>query len=583
MASWTPQQLTNPDFIKTLSPQDRNVALKMARDNQLTQASILEKNKSDLATVQEEKNSITRASIAEARASGDIAKAEALQKRKDELAIQETKLLANVSEGDKAVAETTVGASNLEQAGAIAANSVYSEADGTLSRPAYGPDTTNPNVPTPAPESPSVNTSPATPTVEAQLAADPNAVTPAYPGDSPGGSEPTPIVSGLALRDETGAVSTLRKNPETGELYTPVPGSVPEGFADEKTVDTPGDAGATTGTAYDDEGNLNPGWSLDENNNPVYVGAGFVEPATSASAAQSRADAAAASKAAQAKAVAKAKAESFQAKDDWRVRLSLSPKADYLYRAAKPQDILYPLQGTDGVVFPYTPTINTNYRANYEAADITHTNYKTQFYKNSTVEDVSITAEFTAQDTVEANYLLAVIHFFKSATKMFYGRDVNPRAGTPPPLLYLTGYGAFQFDNHPLALSNFQYNLPNDVDYIRAGTTNQWAGQNIQSYASKAPTTRPGSAVLSGLTDIFKPGSGKLPKGGVKPASAFNNASTGASLSKPAYTYVPTKISLTLTLIPIVTRRDISQTFSLKEYATGSLLRGSKRNSGGIW
>ena len=48
-------------------------------------------------------------------------------------------------------------------------------------------------------------------------------------------------------------------------------------------------------------------------------------------------------------------------------------------------------------------------------------------------------------------------------------------------------------------------------------------------------------------------------------------------------TYVPTKINLTITAIPIVTRNDISNKFSLKDYATGALLRGTRRAGGGIW
>jgi hypothetical protein len=52
---------------------------------------------------------------------------------------------------------------------------------------------------------------------------------------------------------------------------------------------------------------------------------------------------------------------------------------------------------------------------------------------------------------------------------------------------------------------------------------------------------------------------------------------------KDAVTYVPTKMQITITANPIVSRNDISNNFSLKEYATGSLLRGSQRNSGGFW
>ena len=53
----------------------------------------------------------------------------------------------------------------------------------------------------------------------------------------------------------------------------------------------------------------------------------------------------------------------FQAKPDWRVRLSLAPGADYLYKV-KPSSnagILEPLAQTDGVIFPYTPAISVNY------------------------------------------------------------------------------------------------------------------------------------------------------------------------------------------------------------------------------
>jgi hypothetical protein len=46
-------------------------------------------------------------------------------------------------------------------------------------------------------------------------------------------------------------------------------------------------------------------------------------------------------------------------------------------------------------------------------------------------------------------------------------------------------------------------------------------------------------------------------------------------------TYVPTKIQISITAVPVVTRNDISNHFSLKDYAAGKL---SKRPSGGgIW
>ncbi len=177
----------------------------------------------------------------------------------------------------------------------------------------------------------------------------------------------------------------------------------------------------------------------------------------------------------------------YDARADWRVRLALSddPSVNYLYKAPNP-GILKPLNATSGVIFPYTPQINVTYSANYNPTDLTHSNYKVYQYSNSSIDSISITSEFTAQDEYEANYLLAVIHFFRSATKMFYGQDQNPRRGTPPPLCYIYGMGSYQFAGQPLAISGFTYNLPNNVDYIQTSM----GGRNPSTAAATTPPDR---------------------------------------------------------------------------------------------
>ena len=255
--------------------------------------------------------------------------------------------------------------------------------------------------------------------------------------------------------------------------------------------------------------------------------------------------------------------------DDWRVRLSLAPdsKAKYLYNAPN-AGILEPLQATDGVIFPYLPQIQVTYAANYETADIVHTNYKMIQYKNSAVDQVTITGDFTAQDSIEANYLLAVIHFFKSVTKMFYGKDQIPKPGTPPPLCYLSGLGEFQFNEHPLVISSFNYSLPNDVDYIRVSSPTLLPGVDSSAYNPKGGNQSSG--------DIRR---GVLNAGATASPVKFRNYK--ATNTHP--TYVPTKMSITITAYPIVTRNDISNNFSVRDYATGALLQGSNRRTGGIW
>lgn len=252
---------------------------------------------------------------------------------------------------------------------------------------------------------------------------------------------------------------------------------------------------------------------------------------------------------------------------DWRVRLKLAPGSNYLYNApASERGILAPLNSTKGVIFPYTPSITVNYTANYDPASVTHSNYKILQYQNSSVDNIQIMCEFTAQDTNEANYLLAVIHFFRSVTKMFYGKDQNPKRGTPPPLCYLEGLGSFQFDMHPLVVTSFSYNLPTDVDYIRAMPLTSAVGADVSS-------SNQGTSPTSRLPTTVAPG-------GVPKPAAFSTPPTGQSM---APTYVPTKIQLQISCMPVVSRKDISDNFSLKEYGKGTLLQGSKRNSGGIW
>jgi hypothetical protein len=253
---------------------------------------------------------------------------------------------------------------------------------------------------------------------------------------------------------------------------------------------------------------------------------------------------------------------------DWRVRLQLAPGATYLYKTPDVQGgpgILAPLFETDGVIFPYTPTIETSYVATYDKYDLTHSNYRGYFYKNSAVNDINIRGTFTAQDTAEAEYMLAVIHFFRSVTKMFYGQDAL--RGAPPPLVYLSGFGEYQFNEHPCLVSNFSYSLPNEVDYIRAWAPNNYGNLFSQRAKVGSISTNPLSAALSRLTAAGVPTGAQPSSPSPSPIAQNVNNLTEA-------TYVPTKIEINITLLPTNTRSQVSQQFSVKEFANGNLLKG---------
>jgi hypothetical protein len=244
---------------------------------------------------------------------------------------------------------------------------------------------------------------------------------------------------------------------------------------------------------------------------------------------------------------------------DWRVRLRLAPNSQYLYNATQP-GILAALKLTDGVIFPYTPTVETAYKANYDTYDLTHSNYRGYFYKNSYVDAVNLRATFTAQDSKEADYLLAVIHFFRSCTKMFYGQD--SQRGAPPPLVYLSGYGDYQFSEHPCLISQFNYSLPPDVDYIRAqnnlqSNTNQ-LNNRLRNPIANNPVAYTANRILN--SGLF---SGAL---ATNPAMANN-------LANSAPTYVPTKMEISITMLPVQSRSQVSNNFSVQGFANGNLLR----------
>jgi hypothetical protein len=112
--------------------------------------------------------------------------------------------------------------------------------------------------------------------------------------------------------------------------------------------------------------------------------------------------------------------------------------------------------------------------------------------------------------------------------------------------------------------------LPTDVDYIRAGIPTTAPGEN------KGPETSKNNSPNASADRV--PNNGLVYGGGVAPPKFNVNYSTKTP------TYVPTKISLSISAIPIISRNVISNDFSLRDYGTGKLLRGSNRPIGkGIW
>jgi len=152
---------------------------------------------------------------------------------------------------------------------------------------------------------------------------------------------------------------------------------------------------------------------------------------------------------------------------DMRVRIKVP--AEYRNPSRQAGFDAYALYNIGGIIFPYTPTISYDSKADYAAVNPTHSNYTQYFYKYSSVTDINIIGKFTVQNEADATILLQTIHLLKALTKMRTGNDINP--GAPPPVCRLYGYGEQMLDETPIVIKSFRLELPEGVDYFTVNKT----------------------------------------------------------------------------------------------------------------
>ena len=259
--------------------------------------------------------------------------------------------------------------------------------------------------------------------------------------------------------------------------------------------------------------------------------------------------------------------------DDWRVRLSLADGANIFYKdpGVNFNTIMTPLIETNGVIWPYTPSIQVSHVANYSTAVLTHSNYSAHFYNNSDVSDITISGEFTVQSQEEGQYLMAAIYFLRASTKMFFGQGAN--IGNPPPILFLDGYGSHYFLHVPCVITNFTHNLSNDVDYVQVPITQT----SLEDVAPVAPPDNPNGAVNylenKGLENIPQLGRG---------TNLVKKASTQKYTTITSTTRVPTASTVSVTVRPVYSRQNLHDRFNLSEFAQGKLIGDKKKGFGGF-
>lgn len=246
--------------------------------------------------------------------------------------------------------------------------------------------------------------------------------------------------------------------------------------------------------------------------------------------------------------------------NDWRVRISVHPSSKILYYAESDPGVVGKLRDTDGFIFPYVPQVSVTHSANYGSVPLTHANYQNFFYESSGVASINITGDFTVQNTAEAQYFLAGIYFFRAATKMFYGIGEQYQ-GSPPPIVYLDGYGAHYLPHLPCVVTAFSHTMPQDVDYMEVAISRP--GQTSAT-ASTAATAGSGAGTAADYSAWMKSQGGQ---------SAARQATAQSYITR-----VPTTSQFQVTLQPVYSRT-AQRNFDYAAFAKGDLI--SKSGSGG--
>lgn len=232
---------------------------------------------------------------------------------------------------------------------------------------------------------------------------------------------------------------------------------------------------------------------------------------------------------------------------DWRVRISISPSSKILYWdssvGGNVPGLLAPLKNTDGFIFPYVPQVTVTHSANYSSVPLTHSNFAQYFYESSAVAAINISGDFTVQNVDEGKYFLAALYFFRACTKMFYGAS-GEYQGSPPPIVYLDGYGQHYLPHVPCVITSFSHTMPGDVDYLEIKTVQSTTTKQVQTAATYFPT--PGQT---------------------------NSMTIDQTTTNHAFNRVPTMSTFSLTLQPVISRSQAID-FDYKEFARGGLIVG---------
>jgi len=236
-------------------------------------------------------------------------------------------------------------------------------------------------------------------------------------------------------------------------------------------------------------------------------------------------------------------------------RIRLRPRdgaANYVYgdisnAGQKQSSILSFLRVTNGMVWNYTPIISEQRTVNYEMDQPVHTNSGYNNYKNTSNTVLTVQGSFYSNTAMEAMYTLACMHFIRSMTLMDFGRTAaisqNPDfavVGAPPPILLLSGYGRYIYNDIPVIIKSYSFSYPDDVSYIQVPVDTSMDGYDYSDSATRA---------------------------------YFENLRNVGTVNPQNEVWVPQKMTITLQLEQQPTPAFMTNKFNLNSFKRGEMLR----------
>lgn len=271
---------------------------------------------------------------------------------------------------------------------------------------------------------------------------------------------------------------------------------------------------------------------------------------------------------------------SFPNQDAQNRKASLRPKpaaANTIYGSG----LLLPLKRTQGLVWPYQPTITYNHTVDYQPLSPTHANQDFHVFSKVPAVTLGVSGQFSVQNQMEGEYALAAIHFLRTVTKMNFG-ETDPAAGTPPPILLFNAFGPFVFHDLPVIVKDFTAEFPEEVDYVQVRVTGVEAGNVVpQSQVSndilveRLPPVPPlmhrtaqGQLAFTGAADAsyFDGPDRRVIAGRNTPVPSTNTVAAAQNYT----VWLPSLFKITCNLVVQHTPQELRKRFNLPRFRDGA-------------